>query len=185
MAGKTTTKQLQASTVRLGRAHFVYVGAFALLTVLSDAWSLIVPEVVLQRWTVAAIMLVVVAVVWFLARDATRSAAMYRVLIYTLIVLDIAVATYLVYTQRGLASRAVVLFVIPLAVAATLASRAALFATAALCTAAYAFAGIRYFVVHPGESYKIELYAELGFYCVVFFIVAIVLWTAIRHKNDA
>lgn len=183
MAKHTSSAQvLQTNSIRIARAHFVYVAAFAALIVVSDAWNLITPQVVLQRWTAAAALLVVVAGVWYLARDGARSVRYYRALVWVLIVADIALATYLVYTQRGLASRAALLYVIPIVVAAVL-GRVAIFATAALTVAAYTLAGIRYFVVHPGESYKVELYAELGFYSAVLLLLAVLLWTAVRRNR--
>ena len=174
---------LQASVVRAARAHFIYVGVFAALIVVSDAWHLITPSVVLQRWTVAAIMLIVIASVWYAARGKSSSARYYHWLVCTLVVLDTLVASYVVFTTRGIASRGVALFAIPIITAAVLRSRVAPFAAAAFATAAYTTAGIAYFVVHPGEAYKVELYAELGFYSALFFVMAALLWTVNRaHK---
>jgi heme/copper-type cytochrome/quinol oxidase subunit 4 len=91
-------------------------------------------------------------------------------------------ASFNVYVQRGMASRAVALYAIPLVVSTVLMSRAALLTTAALCVAAYTTTAVSYFVLNFNEGYKIELYGEITSYSVYFVILAALLWVSIRHK---
>lgn len=158
--------------------------AYAIYTIISDGTHLITPELVLQRWTMNAVLLAGTVIIWYLARNKASGAMYYRVLIYALILLDIAMAGFNVYTQRGMASRAVMLFTLPIVVSAILLSRPAIFMTAALSTAAYSLAAVRYFVVNFNEGYKAELYAEVGFYCACFFLLAAVLTVLVRFKNS-
>jgi hypothetical protein len=174
----------QISAIRIARMHFYYVFVYALAIVLYDAWKLITPQAVLARWTVSAIMLAVTAVVWYAARANVQNNLFYKALVYIFILLDIYVAAFTVYAERGMASRGVALFAIPLVVSAVLLSRRALFATAALCTAAYSFAAVRYFVVNFNEGYKIELYSVIAFYSAGFFVLAGFLSVLLRNLNS-
>lgn len=179
----TISDWLQTGLIRLTRIHFVLVGVLALYIIVSDTTNLITPEVVLQRWTMNAILLAVAVVIWYSARSRNANPMYYRSLIYILILADIALASFSVYTQRGMASRAVLLYALPIIVSAVLLSRTAIFTTAALCTAAYSLSAIRYFVVNFNEGYKAELYTEVGFYSACFFLFAAVLAVLVRFKN--
>lgn len=180
----TLTNWLQSGLIRLCRVHFVCIGLFAAYTVAADATKLTTPQLVLQRWTINAIVLSGVVIIWYLARNRVASSNYYRGLIYGLIMLDITLATFNIYTQRGMASRAVMLFGLPIVVSAILLSRTALFLTATLCMAAYSLTAVKYFVDYFNEGFKAELYIEVGFYCAMFFILAAVLSVVIRFKSN-
>lgn len=170
---KNTSRQLLV--LRLARIHFVYVLAFAAMIIVADSWALIAPESTLRRWTMAAVMLVTTTVIWYAARQKPRPWQAW--LPYALVILDIAVATFMVYEERGMASRGVALYAIPLVVAALTGGRSIVLATASLSTAAYGLAAIRYFVTYFNEGYKVELYATIGFYSAMFFILSALLVT--------
>lgn len=175
---------LQTGLIRLCRLHFVFIGVYALYIIGSDMTQLITPQLVLQRWTADALLLTGVCIVWYAAHNPTvQRSSYFRLMIYALILFDIAFATFNVYTQRGMASRGVMLFSIPIAVSAILLSRRALFLTATLSTAAYSLAAVKYFVDFFNEGYKAELYLEVGFYCAIFFILAALLSVVIRFKD--
>lgn len=182
---KTTahTTKMRTAALRVSRLHFVYAGLLALQVIIYDAWKLIVPSIVLKRWVIASVLLSVNLVVWFLLRTKQMGLGAIKALLWLLILTDIGVATYSVYIQRGMASRAVILYAIPLLVSAVLMSRAAIFATAALSVAAYTTAAITYFVVNFNEGYKVELYGEIGFYSAVLFLLAGLLWIFVREKK--
>jgi hypothetical protein len=169
-------------TIRLTRVHFFYVAAYAGVVLLYDAWKLITYQSLLERWTMAVILLVVTTACWYAARQKVNSAAYYKYIVSTLILLDIYVAAFSVYTQRGMASRAVALFAIPIVISA-LVGRSALFATAAFSVAAYSFAAVRYFALNPSEGYKVELYGDLAFYSALFFVLAGLLWVVISRDK--
>ncbi|HSX24257.1 MAG TPA: hypothetical protein VLE74_04105, partial [Candidatus Saccharimonadales bacterium] len=59
----------------------------------------------------------------------------------------------------------------------------AIFASAALSVAAYTSSAVAYFVLNFNEGYKIELYGEVGFYCVLMFILASFLWSITRPRS--
>lgn len=137
----------------------------------------------MRRWIVTGILLTVSIIGWYLATTSNRSSVLYRNMIYGFILVDIFVASYGVYTQRGMASRAVALYAVPIVIAGILLSRAALFATATLCAIAYVATAISYFVLNFNEGYKIELYGEIGFYTAMFFVLAGLMWVAVRSKQ--
>jgi hypothetical protein len=184
---KKTNKKLanrvdQTAVLKVARLHFAFAGLYVLTIIVSDAWNLIPPSVVLTRWTYAATILFTTAVVWYAARSG-GSDIFCRTLLWVFIVLDIGIATLSVFAQRGIASKSVMLFVLPLIVAAFLRSRVAIFAVAAMSTALYSLAAVRYFITSPGEGYKVELYAELFFYCGLFFVIAGLLNALARTKD--
>ncbi len=191
MNGSMSTKQntkpswLQQRVVRISRVHFVYVAAYAGLVIAYSGWNLIPPTALNQRWTITAAMLIATTLIWYAARNNVKNNGFYVTLIYLLIAMDIFVAAFSVYTQRGYASRAVALFAIPIITASSLLSRSALFATATLSLAAYSLGAIRYFTEHPSEGYKIELYGDIAFYGLIFFVLAALLWTIIRSPHTS
>ncbi len=179
---KPATSPLQSSLLSITRIHFAFVGLFVVTIVLSDAWNLIPPSVVLQRWTLASLLLASAAGIWYVAR-ATKSQTLLQAYAWILAVVDLALATIIVFAQRGMASKAVFLYVVPLLVIAVLRSRVALVTTAIICLATYSLAVVRYFVTSPGEGYKAELYVELFFYGGLFFIIAALLYSLVSSKN--
>ncbi len=178
------TDWLQTGLIRLCRVHFVFISVYTLYIIAADATKLITPTLVLQRWEVNAAMLVGVSIVWYLARNKVTYSNYYRTLTYVLISLDVLMASFNIYTERGMASRAVVLFTLAIVSSVILLSRTALFLVAAICTAAYSLAAVKYFVDFFNEGYKAELYIEVAFYCATFFILAALLSVVIRFKSS-
>ncbi len=174
---------LQSGLVRTCRVHFVLISVYAIYIIAADATKLTEPKLVLQRWTMNTLLLIGVVTVWFLAKSSIKTSGYYKALFSIVILLDIAMATFNVYTERGMASRAVILYCISIVVSALLLSRTALFLTATLCTAAYSLAAVKYFVDYFNEGYKAELYIEVAFYIATFFILAAILSILIRFNN--
>lgn len=175
---------LQTGSLRLARVHFYLIAVYAAYIIVSDAWNLVTRELVWQRWAIAGVMLIITTAVWFAARSTVRTGGYYRALIIIMVLLGIALATFAVYTERGMASRGVALYVLPIISSAVLLSRSALFGAAALSTAAYVLAATRYFFVYFNEGYKAELYTTLGLFSAFFFILAAVLWVVLRARFD-
>src|SRR3989344_9313398 len=111
---KTKNSWLHSNVMRLSRLHFIYVLVFAVQTVIYDAWNLVAPTAVMYRWLMTGILLVVTTIVWYLAHNTVTSSIGLKLLVFLLIFTDIAAASFNVYTQRGMASRAVMLYAIPI-----------------------------------------------------------------------
>ncbi|MBW3569035.1 hypothetical protein KY385_02805 [Candidatus Parcubacteria bacterium] len=181
------SEKLRETTFRKGligicKVHFALVALIIVQIILYDASKLIPPEVVLDRWVVASMLLAITGAIWYFAKSENGNLTFYKSFLITLIGSDIALASYFVYDTRGMASRAVLLYVLPIIIAGLLLSRSALFATAILCIAAYSLTAVGYFVLNFNEGYKVELYGEVGFYSALFLIVAGLL-AAILHPR--
>jgi hypothetical protein len=150
---------------RVARLHYLYIIAIVTQLILYDAGKLIEPIVVLRRWAVLALLIFVVAVVWYWVQKKNTSQSTLQKLAFMLIATDIFVASFHVYIQRGMASKAVLLFVIPLIVAACLQRK------------------IAYFVLNFNEGYKLELYGEVGFYSAILLLISFALWIVARPNQ--
>lgn len=181
MANKSIA--LHRSVIRLAHIHFVFIFALAASVIVYHASNLVAPESILERWQRIALMLVITTAVWYLARLKKDSAAFQKALVFALVLMDIGVASFLVYTERGMASLAVALYAIPIVTAGVLLSRSAVLATASLSVAAYAFATVKYFVDFFNEGFKVQLYTTIGFYGATFFILALLVITLIRRRE--
>lgn len=175
---------LQTNTVRVARAHFAFIAAYMISIVVFDSWNLYTHEAVSNRWSLAGALLVLNTVVWYVGRMKFSSPSVYVNSVLLLIAADIIFSGMNVYWERGLASKSVILFVVSLITAATLRSRSTLLAASALATAAYSTAAVRYFYQHYGESFRVELYGYISFYCGLFFVLAWLLWVIVRPTQE-
>lgn len=165
------------------KVHFALISLLVAQTILYDSSKLITPAVVLDRWAVIAVLLVVNSMIWYLVKSKAGHRLLYKSLLFLMIFSDILLASYSVYSQRGMASKAVVIYIIPIIIAGLLLSRSALFATAILAIAAYSLTSVAYFVLNFNEGYKVELYGEVGFYCAVFLIIASLIAVVLHPKQ--
>lgn len=178
-------KQLKLKIVRVSRIHFYFALIIAVQVVIYDAWMLIQPEAVLARWAATAVLFTGSTAVWLLARSPSRKVLFYQKLVTSLIVLDVALASFMVYQTRGMASRAVILYAVPILVASVFRSRTALIATAFFCVAAYSTTALAYFTLNFNEGYNVELYGEVGFYSAVLVLLSLLVWMIInKSKKD-
>lgn len=184
MAQKTVKNWMRSSSIRISRVRFVLLAVFAINTIAADAWNLIPGGAVLQRWTALSTVAIINTVIWYFSRTPGRTENYYKALIFGQLALDILVISLFIYTQRGIASKGVVFYAFPIISSAVLLTRRALFAVASLCAGAYALVAIRYQFLHPGESYKVELYAETFLYVCSFFLMAALLNIVIRSKSS-
>lgn len=183
MAKSAVISSLKSRAVRVARFHFALVLLFSVQTIVYHTSKVITPDLLMKRWIATASLLVVATILWYFAKNKVTSLSGFKTIIYTLILADIAFAAFNVYTQRGYASKSVVLFVIPIFIVAVLTSRSALFATALLSVAAYTTTAIVYFVKNFNEGYSAELYGEIAFYSALYLLLASLLWTLVRKQN--
>jgi hypothetical protein len=183
MPKKNQNSWLQTTAVRVMRVHFFYVAAYILSIIVFDSWNLLTHDAVAQHWTIAGVLLVINVVLWYLCRMKFAS-SVYIMSVLFLVVSDIVFAAYNVYWQRGIAGISVALFAIPIVVSSTLRSRSTLLATTALASAGYSIAAVRYFFQHYGESYRVELWGDVAFYCATFFVLAFLLLILIKPSQE-
>jgi hypothetical protein len=175
---------LHTTAVRVTRVHFVFILAYIVSIIVFDSWNLYTHDAARQLWTAAGVLLIINTVLWYLARMKFSKLSWYVVIVMLLVVADIIFAAYNVSWQRGLASKSVMLFAIPIVTAATLRSRSALLATTTLSAAAYSLAAVRYFFGNYGQAYRIELWGTVAFYSAVMFVLAFLLMVIIIPKNE-
>lgn len=176
--------RLRSGVIRISKLYLLLSLIYIVQIIVYDASMLITPDVVLDRWVATTLLAVVAIATWYLAHVRIRSDTVYQLMTWVLVVAGVAFASFNVYTQRGMASKAVLLYLIPVVAATLLASRAALFAAALLSVAAYCLTAVAYFVNFFNEGYKVELYGEIAFYSAIFFVVAGLLWAVLRLNKD-
>jgi len=171
----------RSSLIRISKIH-VFIGLFLVGQIVAyDAAKLITPEAVLKRWLFTGGLILVAGTCWYLARlNDTR--AVIRNLTWFLILADLAFASFSVYTQRGMASRAVLLFILPIIVAATMRRLGMIMLTATASAIIYTTTAVAYFVLNFNEGYKIELYGEIGFYAATLLAIGWALWALVRRQ---
>jgi len=166
-------------------ANFLLIAAYIVTTIIFDSWNLIPHDAVEQRWTAAGMLLALNAVVWFAARSIrTRGDVVYRAALYTLVIADIIFASYNIFWERGMASTSVVLFAVPIIMAAIARSRTALLTATVLAVAGYSTAAVRYFNQHYGEGFRVQLYGYVFFYSALMFVLAALLAILIRPNRS-
>ena len=166
------------------KLHIVLALIYAVYIVLSDAWNLITPFAAKQRWLALFVVTSVYILAWFYSSKPNRDHGHHRRVIWALITADLALATFSIYTQRGMSSRAVILFTLPIVVSSLLLKKFSILVTTLCTIALYILSAWWYFHTHFNEGYKAELAIEVGFYCVFFLILAEVLWLLIRPKKS-
>ena len=179
---KTPHSSVRSNLVRIAKIHVV-IGIFLVIQIMVyDAGKLITPEAVLKRWIVTSIFVLAALIVWYLAR-LNNSAVVLRNLTWLLIAADILLASFSVYTQRGMASRAVLLFILPILTAAVLQRKGPIYLVSALSVIAYSVTAIAYFVLNFNEGYKLELYGEISFYSAMLLTVGWLTWALVRKNR--
>ncbi len=177
---KTDSNSLQAAVHRITQIHFAYIVLYMVSLIAFDSWNLITHEGIVWRWQAASSLLIVNAVGWYLARTNLKGKTPYKLIVLALIIGDIVFACLNVTWERGMASKSVALFAVPIVIAAILHSRRAILATTTFSAAAYSLVTVKYFHLNYGEGLKVQLYGTILFYCGLFYILALMLMLVIK-----
>jgi len=170
MKNKKPSKAKLASLTAL-KIGFIYVAAYMASIIAIDAWDLITDEAVRYRWFAAIMLLVVNLGVWYSIKiNGTKRHQ--DMLIMALVLAQVLFASLNVYWERGMASNATALFIIPIITAAVLANRKYLYTTAAFASVIYSTTVYRYFYDNYGEGYLVQLWVSIGFFSVIFMLTA-------------
>jgi hypothetical protein len=180
---KPATQRFHALVKDLASIHLLYALAYTVTVLLYDAWDLFTPDALAGRWLLAGSAAVLTGLMVYKLNDQNKQPAHYQRLVYLLIGLDIVLAAVGVYFGRGMASRTVALFFLPIIVAAVALKPKHIFLTT-VCALAYAISAKAYFMAHPSEGYKIELYSDLAFYSATFFVAAALLYQFTKHRRS-
>ncbi len=181
---KAKTSWLEPIALRITRTHFAYVVFYGFALVIFDTWNLLTHDAAAERWLATGVLLVVTTLIWYAIRLPFLGKNRHFFLVWLLIIADILFASWNVYTQRGMASKAVALFIVPIVTAALLRSRSTLLAATSLSATSYALACIQYFYNHYGEGYRVELWGEVFFYAALFFVITWLLLVFITQPKE-
>lgn len=185
MARKQKPNQwLKDAAQRVSRAHFALVAAYMGSIIIFYAWGLVTHEAVNQRWTAAVILLVVNVIIWFFSHTRRLGQLANQGLILTLALADTIFAAFNVYWERGMASKSVILFVVPIIVVATMRQRHLLIAATTVVAAVYSMVIVRYFNLNYGEGYRVELWGNLFLYGFLFYVFAWLCYTLLRTGDN-
>lgn len=182
---KINSKRLQVASVRVSKLGFVFSAIYASTTLVFKLWKLITPEILIQRWVISLLVFSITLALWWYSRSRNLSPTYYKGIILIQIIMYLAIGSYSIYSERGMASNSIILFTIPLIIIALEFSTKALFATATLCSIVYATSAIQYFKNFPSEGYKVELYGGIAFYVSILFLISALLWVLITSKTTS
>jgi uncharacterized membrane protein YgdD (TMEM256/DUF423 family) len=157
---KTKKTDSSLDITRITRTIYFFLGVYILTIVIFDSGNLITREAVINRWSIASLLLLINTLVWFTA--VQNWAVPFKKSLIPLLTLGLLVfAGLTTYWERGMASTSTILYVLPLLVIATSKNRHSLIATAVLAVATYSFAAVKYFNDYFNEGYRIQLWGNL------------------------
>lgn len=160
MKKKQLKNNIQLSITRASRTIYFFVALYMLSIIIFDSGNLITREAIIQRWTLATILLLVNTIVWFGASQkwpiATRELP-----IALLAVVLLVFAGFTTYWERGMASTSTIFYALPILVTAMAKNRHALQAIALLSAGTNAFASVKYFNDFFNEGYRVQLWGSI------------------------
>lgn len=165
------------------KSHFFVTIIFAAYTIVADSSRLFAPETILNRWKYLLGILLITTVVWLISNLFTINNIKINLLVGLLIITDIIVVSLIIYTERGMASSAVIFYSLPLLSAALTNKKPILTSTALFCISSYAYITIKYFVDYFNEGYKVQLYSSIGLHGSFILIMAYLLSVFIERER--
>ncbi len=159
---------------KLSRINFAFLGVFTVFTIIFDGGNVITREGIYRRWEFAAILLVIFTLFWVAVKKA-NSKNIVIVALLSCVFAELALAGYMTYWERGMASMSTVLYLMPIASIALLKSRTYTIGTALFASATYMFASTKYFYDFFNEGYRVQLYGEIFFYAGIFLVIGWVI----------
>lgn len=183
MSTKKQINNIQITVIRSLRLGIAFTIIFGLSNLIYKAWRLLTPDILQQRFYIAGTLLLIHIVMLAFATKHYSSVTTYKLIMWLQTLSFLTLAGYCIYSERGMASNAVVLFIVPIIISSLQRSGKALLATTTLAATIYSASAIIYFRQFPSEGYKVELYGGLLFYCAVFYVIAALLWVLIKSKD--
>ncbi len=182
---KTSGVNNSFNLTRSTRTLYFFIVIYALSIVLFDAGNLITRDAVIQRWTLASVLLAVNTLVWFASSQSKSKPTQNTLLIYLLTITLVVFAGFTSYWERGMASTSTIFYVLPLLVVSTVHNRHALLATTVLSSGTYAFATVKYFNDFFNEGYRIQLWGQLFLYVGTIFASAWLIMILVDLHHDS
>jgi hypothetical protein len=153
------TNDTQLSVTRASRTVYFFIALYMLSIIIFDSGNLITREAIIQRWTLATLLLLVNTAVWFGASQKWRLTTGKLPVVLALALL--VFAGFTTYWERGMASSSTIFYALPILVIALSKNRHALQAFAILSAGTYAFASVKYFNDYFNEGYRVQLWGTI------------------------
>ncbi len=178
-----TKKQtyMQANLQTSARAGFLFVIAYGIYIIIFDSSGVLTRQAVYYRWMMLGLLLVTNTIFWSFTKKASSQKQL-TFAVFACVLVQLALAGFSVYWERGMASMSTILFALPIVNVALLGSRTYTLATAALACAVCITACTKYFYDFFNEGYRAQLYGQLFFFCAVFLIIG---YTVARLAHSA
>jgi hypothetical protein len=151
--------------------------------IIFDSGNLITREAVIDRWTLITALLIVNTIVWYAASRSVIKKV--DILIAAMTLTLLAVAGFMTYWERGMASTSTILYALPLLTVATMKNRHALLATAAFAIGTYSFAAVKYFNDFFNEGYRVQLWGTILLVSSAIFTIAWLLMIVAGLRHDS
>jgi len=167
---------------KLAKFNFAFLAVFAIFIIIFDGGNVLTREAVYHRWVFEALLFVVFTLFWVAVKKAGQKTIFAALILCVLA--ELALAGFMTYWERGMASTSTVLYMLPIASIALTRSRTYTVAASLLASATYIFASTKYFYDFFNEGYRVQLYGEIFFYSALFLLVGWVIATA-AHSSKA
>jgi hypothetical protein len=160
MAKKNTNEPLQNINItRATRTIYFFIVGYMLSIIIFDSWNLLTREAIIDRWTIASVLLVANTFVWYITVQKNKNLKKLSIPLLALALLIFA--GFSTYWERGMASTMTIFYVLPLLVTAISKNRHALQAVTILAAGTYAFAAVKYFNDFFNEGFRIQLWGTI------------------------
>lgn len=178
---QTRRRGLALVTIR-----YYYIGLLGIVAVVSGLIARLGVKQVAIYATVAAVGLAINAIIGVVLRSPTRQPQAYMLSAYAEIILDILLATAVVFIQNGFPSRATVLYAVPILSSGVLLLRPSAYVAAGLSGISYVFVLFGCYALGKNPEEITALIAPAAFYPVAFMILAAIVtrFSAINAINE-
>ncbi|MCA9342682.1 hypothetical protein KC950_01560 [Candidatus Saccharibacteria bacterium] len=168
---------------QLNIISFCFIIFFSIFLGVNQAWKLQTPDVIKNQWIALLITATLFLIILILSLKKKASHGYYYSLVFSQIVTYTAFISYIIYAQRGMASSAIILYVIPILIAALTRASWVVITTSVLAGASYSLSAYKYFADFPSEGYKAELYGQMLFYFLILILIGRLVHIALVENN--
>lgn len=158
----------------LSMVNFSFLAAFAAFIIIFDSGNIVTRQGIYYRWMFEGLLFVAFTLFWVVIKKVHSTAVVFTALA-TCVIVELALAGFMTYWERGMASTSTVLYLFPIISMALWKSRTYTIAVSLIASATYMMASTKYFYDMFNEGYRIQMYGEIFFYSAVFIIMGILI----------
>jgi hypothetical protein len=154
---------------KLAKIQFSLVAVFAVYIIIFDSGNVLTREAVYHHWILEALLLAISSLFWVCTKKAPARVTF--VVLLVCIAMQLVLAGYSTYWERGMASMSTILYALPIASMALSGSRTYTVGTSLFAAAVYITACTKYFYDYFNEGYRVQLYGQLFFFSALFLLL--------------